>query len=61
MKEIIEGVALSFNTTINFSVDFFYPNLENDTALHQKLEPLVKEVFPKGSASFIEIGINQVS
>ena len=50
MNEIIEGVARSFNTTINFSVDLFYPNLENDTALHQKLEPLAKEVFPNGVA-----------
>lgn len=48
MKEIVNGVAASFNATINFSVDFFYPSLINNLDIHQKIESVAKDLFPLG-------------
>lgn len=49
MQEIIDGVAASFQTTINFSVDLFYPSLINHDEVHQKLESVAKDIFPMGA------------
>ena len=37
------GVAVSFNASINFSVDLFYPSLQNNVEVHKKIERVAKE------------------
>ncbi len=48
MKSIIEGVSVSYDTTIDLSIDLFYPSLVNDRDVHQQLKETATQVFPQG-------------
>lgn len=48
MDQIIEGVATSFETTINFDVDFYYPSLKNNSDVHKRIQGVAEETFSLG-------------
>lgn len=48
MKQIIAGTEVSFNTKIELRISSYYPALENDLAVHEKIEGVARDVFNQG-------------
>jgi amidohydrolase len=48
MKQIIAGTEVSFNTKIDLRIGSYYPALENDITVHEKIEGVARDIFDQG-------------
>lgn len=48
LQQIIKGISEAYGVEIKFTQDSYYPSVNNDDRVHQKLSPVAKQVFPMG-------------
>ncbi len=48
VQQIIQGISNAYDVEIKLTLDSYYPSVNNEAEVHEKLAPVAQQIFPMG-------------